>query len=71
MQDIDFTLDRDHVELHQLLKLTGVCDSGGGGKHLVASGAVRVDGAVELRKACKIRAGQVVETGDARIHING
>ena len=59
-QTIDFPLDRDHVELNQLLKLVGVCDSGGAGKALVASGAVAVDGAVELRKTCKIRAGQVV-----------
>lgn len=69
MQTLVFDLDRDFVELNQLLKLSGVCDSGGAGKHLVASGAVRVDGAVELRKTCKIRAGQVVEVGDARIEV--
>lgn len=55
-----FTLERDYVELNQLLKLTGVCDSGAAGKHLVDTGAVRVDGAVELRRTCKIRAGQTV-----------
>jgi ribosome-associated protein len=69
MPNIVFDLDRDFVELNQLLKLTGVCDSGGAGKHLVASGAVRVDGEVELRKTCKIRAGQVVLVGDARIEV--
>ncbi len=69
MQMIRFTLDRDHVELNQLLKLTGVCDSGGAGKALVASGTVTVDGAVELRKTCKIRSGQVVCVGDARIEV--
>lgn len=69
MQDLRFDLDRDHVELHQLLKLTGVVDSGGAGKHLVASGAVRVDGAVELRKTCKIRDGQTIEVGDVRIEV--
>lgn len=69
MQTLVFDLDRDFVELNQLLKLSGVCDSGGAGKHLVASGAVRVDGAVELRRTCKIRAGQVVEVGDARIEV--
>lgn len=69
MPNIVFDLDRDFVELNQLLKLTGVCDSGGAGKHLVASGAVRVDGAVELRKTCKIRVGQVVQIGDARIQV--
>jgi len=69
MQRIDFELDRDHVELNQLLKLAGLCDSGGAGKAIVASGAVSVDGAVELRKTCKIRAGQVVTLGDVEIRI--
>lgn len=71
MTVLDFLLDRDHVELNQLLKLTGLCDSGGAGKHLVASGAVRVDGEVELRKTRKIRAGQTVEVGDVRIRVRG
>ncbi len=69
MPHLRFDLDRDHVELNQLLKLAGVVDSGGAGKHLVASGAVRVDGVVELRRTCKIRAGQIVETGDVRIEV--
>ena len=64
---MDFELDRDAVELNQLLKLAGLCDSGGAGKHLVASGAVSVDGAVELRKTAKIRAGQVVRVGAQEI----
>ena len=67
MPRIDFDLDGDYVELNQLLKLVGVVDSGGAGKQLVASGAVRVDGTVELRKTCKIRAGQRVQVGDAEI----
>lgn len=71
MQDtIDFELDRDHVELNQLLKLAGVCDSGGAGKQLVASGAVTVDGEVELRKTCKIRAGQVVQVDGVEIRVS-
>ncbi|HEX7646960.1 MAG TPA: RNA-binding S4 domain-containing protein [Noviherbaspirillum sp.] len=69
MQKIDFTLDGEYVELNQLLKLAGVCDSGGAGKAIVASGAVSVDGQVELRKTCKIRAGQVVAIDDIRIRV--
>lgn len=67
MQRIDFELEGDYVELNQLLKLAGLCDSGGAGKQMVASGAVRVDGIVELRKTCKIRAGQAVRVGDVEI----
>ena len=69
MPRLHFDLDRDHVELNQLLKLAGICDSGGAGKALVASGAVAVDGHVELRKTCKIRAGQVVGVGDVEIAV--
>lgn len=68
---LDFELDQDYVELNQLLKLAGLCDSGGAGKALVASGAVAVDGAVELRKTCKIRAGSVVSLHGVEIHVSG
>ena len=67
MAILDFELERDFVELNQLLKLTGLCDSGGAGKQLVASGEVRVDGRVELRKTAKIRGGQTVQLGDCEI----
>lgn len=71
MQEIIFTLDGEYVELNQLLKLAGLCDSGGAGKMIVASGDVSVDGQVELRKTCKIRKGQVVTVGDVRIRVQG
>jgi len=70
MQQLDFQLNGEFVELNQLLKLAGVCDSGGAGKVLVAEGVVSVDGHVELRKTCKIRAGSVVTLGDVRISVN-
>nr|MBA3487360.1 RNA-binding S4 domain-containing protein [Lysobacter sp.] len=36
---------------------------------LVTSGVVAVDGAIELRKTCKIRAGQVVSLHDVEIKV--
>lgn len=65
----DFHLRGEYIELNQLLKLVGVCESGGAGKALVASGAVRVDGQVELRKTCKIRVGQRVSVNGLDIHV--
>lgn len=64
-----FDLEGEFIELNQLLKLTGLCGSGGAGKLLVASGVVKVDGVQELRKTAKIRAGQVVTTGSVRIEV--
>ncbi len=69
MQTIDFELDREYVELKQLLKLTDLVASGGEAKMIIGEGHVTVDGEVELRKACKIRAGQQVELGDVRIRV--
>ena len=69
MPTLEFELDRDHVELNQLLKLVGICDSGGAGKALVASGAVSVDGVTELRKTCKIRVGSQVTVDDIEIQV--
>ncbi|ARU31716.1 RNA-binding protein [Sulfuriferula sp. AH1] len=69
VQHVDFVLERDFVELNQLLKLAGIVDSGGAGKHLVAEGIVRVNGLVELRKTCKIHEGQIVTVGDIEIKV--
>ncbi|HEU4845939.1 MAG TPA: RNA-binding S4 domain-containing protein [Burkholderiaceae bacterium] len=69
MQKVSFELNGAFVELNQLLKLVGLCDSGGAGKVMVASGAVKVDGKQELRKTAKIRAGQRVKVGDIEISV--
>ncbi len=69
MPAIDIALQAPFIELNQLLKVAGVCDSGGAGKQIVASGAVSVDGKPETRKTAKIRAGQVVTLGDITIRV--
>jgi ribosome-associated protein len=58
----EFSLQgRPYVELNHLLKLMGLCASGGEAKGVIADGGVKVDGHVEFRKRCKILAGQVVD----------
>jgi ribosome-associated protein len=69
MQQIEFQLNSEYVELNQLLKMVGLCDSGGAGKAMVAEGVVSVDGQQELRKTAKIRAGAVVTLGDVAISV--
>ena len=69
MQILEFDLDGDYVELKQLLKLADLVTSGGEAKMVISDGQVRVDGEVELRKACKIRAGQRVELGEVCIRV--
>ena len=69
MQLIDFALRGEHITLDALLKATGLAPSGGIAKLMVADGRVQVDGRDELRKTCKIRAGQVVSVAGFRIRV--
>jgi ribosome-associated protein len=48
------------INLTQVLKLAGCADSGGAAKARIAAGDVRVNGQVELRKRCRMKAGDTV-----------
>jgi ribosome-associated protein len=67
---MEFTLKGEFIALCDLLKTTGIANSGGQGKAMVADGIVKVDGKVELRKTAKIRKGQVVECFEETIKVN-
>jgi len=69
MNTIAFELRGEYITLDALLKATGLAPSGGIAKLMVADGLVQVDGRDELRKTCKIRAGQVVSLSGARISV--
>ena len=69
METTTFELKGEFIALCDLLKTTGIADSGGQGKAFVAEGVVTVDGETELRKTAKIRKGQVVECFDNQITI--
>jgi ribosome-associated protein len=69
MQLIDFPLRGEYIPLDALLKASGVAHSGGAAKLLVSAGRIEVDGREELRKTCKIRAGQVVSLTGVRIRV--
>ena len=56
-----FEIKGDYIELIKLLKITGLCSTGGMAKIVTAEGRVKVDNQTELRKRCKVRKGQVVE----------
>lgn len=71
LQQITFPLRGDFITLDRLIKACGLANSGGQAKLMVADGLVQVDGQAELRKTAKIRAGQVVAMGSARIHVVG
>ncbi len=52
------------LNLTQVLKRTGYVESGGAAKALIAAGQVQVNGQVELRKRCKLNAGDTIVIHD-------
>ena len=60
----------EFIPLCDLLKLLGLCQTGGHAKLVISQGEVLVDGEVELRKRCKIRLGQVVEFNGEKVEIH-
>jgi len=69
MQTLDFALRGEFIPLDALLKATGLAESGGRAKAMVAAGKVQVDGQTELRKTCKLRPGQVVALAGMRVRV--
>lgn len=65
-----FDLDgHEYIALNDLLKVVGLCASGGMAKSVIADGLVKVDGELELRKRCKLRSGQVIEFSGSKVII--
>ena len=69
MNPVDFALRGEHITLDALLKATGLAASGGAAKALVAGGGVHVNGVAETRRGRKLRAGDEVTLGEARIRV--
>lgn len=71
MQTIDFELRGEFIALDALLKACGLASSGGIAKQMIAAGLVSIDGAVELRKTCKVRAGRRIDCAQASVLVHG
>ena len=53
-------INRQPVELYKVLKFEGLVATGGEAKFVVSEGLVTVNGEPEMRKRCKLYAGDVI-----------
>ncbi len=60
MKTQDVLIDTEYIKLQDLLKWTGVAQTGGHAKILVQDGQVSVNGEVCLMRGKKLRAGDTV-----------
>jgi ribosome-associated protein len=66
---ITFAVRGEYIQLDQLLKATGLCDSGGAAHAAIAEGRVTVNATVDTRKRAKIRPGQVVSFAGETVEV--
>ena len=57
------------ITLGQALKAADLVGSGGEAKVVIQGGVVRVNGEVETRRGRRLKEGDVVEVGDARLEV--
>ena len=65
----EFKIEGEFIELIQLLKATGIAETGGHAKFIVEDGEVIRNGEVELRKRAKLIPGDVLEIDDLIIKL--
>lgn len=64
-----FAVRGEYIQLDQLLKATGLCESGGAAHVAIAEGLVRVDSMVDTRKRAKLKPGQTVSFAGETIEL--
>lgn len=64
-----FKINGDYIELLQLLKATGIAQTGGHAKMLVDEGLVVRNGEVEYRKRAKLVPGDQIQIEDLWIEL--
>ena len=66
---IEFKVEGDYIPMIQLLKATGLVDTGGEAQIVVAEGEVKYNGAVDYRKRLKVKSGDMVEFRGTKIKV--
>ncbi|SNB47488.1 RNA-binding S4 domain-containing protein [Geobacter sp. DSM 9736] len=64
-------IDTDYIKLDSFLKMVDVASSGGEAKVLIATGAVRVNGAEEKRRGRKLYPGDRVDAAGETFLVEG
>ena len=67
---IEVSIKTEFIKLDQLLKFSGLCDTGGFAKELILQGEVKVNGEVCTMRGKKIRSGDEVEAGEYMVKVN-
>lgn len=63
MEEMEFTINGEFIELIGLLKVVGIAQTGGHAKMIVEDEEILRNGELEIRKRAKLVPGDVIEVG--------
>ena len=66
---IETSIKTEYIKLDQLMKFSGLCDTGGFAKELIQQGEVKVNGEVCTMRGKKIRSGDEITAGDITVRV--
>ncbi len=66
---INTKIKTEFIKLDQLLKFSGLCDTGGFAKELIVSGEVTVNGEVCTMRGKKIRPGDEIKVREYTVRV--
>ena len=69
IDEIDFDLTQEYIELVKLFKLLNICESGGMVRHFLDEELIIVNNEIEYRKRRKLRKGDIVKFEETIINI--
>ena len=69
MQELEFKVDTEYIELNKLLKIFSLVESGGQANNLITEGFVTNNGEVDTLKRLKLCKGDKIEFDEMFIRI--
>ncbi|GAA5046888.1 RNA-binding S4 domain-containing protein [Nocardia callitridis] len=70
-EPVDVPIEDEAIRLGQFLKLANLIESGAEAKTVIASGLVRVNDEVELRRGRQLQSGDVVTLAGRKARVTG
>lgn len=69
MESVDIKITTEYIKLDQLLKFSGIAESGAYAKHIIQTEQVLLNGVKVSERGRKIRSGDVVIVGEMQINV--
>jgi len=69
MEKVDINITTEYIKLDQLLKFSGIAESGADAKYIIHTEKVFLNGEKVTERGRKIRSGDVVIVGEMQINV--